>query len=108
MRGSGAGTRLVRALRSALDGFDVEMRADPVSSRTWTSITFAGERHALHLTIEGARAGEAANALLAVFAAAELTLPGHVLVDIGAVSDERDEEGTRAILDLEAVTVEAG
>lgn len=108
MRGSGAGARLVRALCADLASFGVVARADSLASRSWTSITFAGERHALRLTIEGARAGEAADALLADLTEREIALPGHFLVDIGVVSDARDADGTQAILGLEALTVQAG
>ena len=102
----GAGDGLARALCMAFGGSDVVASAETLANRSWTSITFSGERHALRLTIEGEGAGAAADAFLAGLAEAELALPGHHLVDLGMVGDDRTADGCRVVLDLEAVTVE--
>jgi hypothetical protein len=104
----GAGGRLARALCAAFEGFNVTARCEMLANRSWTSITFSGERHAVRLTIEGVEANTAADAFLAGLEETEFPLPGHYLVDIGAVSDERDPDARRVLLGLEALTVEAG
>jgi hypothetical protein len=107
MSRSRAGGRLERALSAAFAPHDVEIVCESRTSRPWTSVTFAGERHALALIVSGARAGEAADAFLAGLADMDVNLPGHLLVDIAAVSDTREKDGGRVRLDLEAVTIEA-
>ncbi|WP_129793032.1 hypothetical protein [Sphingosinicella sp. CPCC 101087] len=108
MSRGGSGNRLERALRAVFASHDVELVCESRTSRPWTSITFAGERHALALTVTGAEAGTAADAFLAGLGDIDMKLPGHLLVDISAVSDERDADGSRVRLGLEALTVETG
>ena len=107
MSRAGGGDRLARALCAAFEGFDVATRSEILANRSWTSINFSGERHAFRLTIEGEAAGAAADAFLAGLAEAEFALPGHYVVDIGVVGDERDADAGRVRLGIEAVTVEA-
>ena len=102
-----AGDRLARALRAAFEPFAVDVGVEMVANRSWTSITFAGERHALRLVVEGAEAETAADDFLAGLADCQLGVPGHLLVDIGAVADERDADAKRIVIALEAITVEA-
>lgn len=107
MRGYGAGKRLARAVCHELERLGLEARTDSVESRSWTSITFAGERHALSLEIEGTGASGSIDAWLAGLEEREIDLPGHLLVDIAVVSDERSGDGSRVALRLDAITVES-
>ncbi|MGZ8360908.1 MAG: hypothetical protein ACXWUX_10355 [Allosphingosinicella sp.] len=104
---SGAGPRLARALQAALRKFAGDIEVTLLSSRDWTSITFAGERHLLAVRLVGVGAGAAADQLVEGLAASELDLPGHLLVDIAATADERDPAASLVRLTLSAVTVEA-
>ena len=107
MRGGSAGDRLARALRAVFEPYFVEVECDGLASRSWTSITFSGERHALRLTVKGGEAGAAADAFLDGLADREIPLAGHLLVDLAVVGEARDAQRCRIVLDLEAITVEA-
>ena len=98
-----AGDRLAHALRAAFAKRGVAPGIEETTSQDWTSITFSGARHRLRLRFGGEGAGAAADALIAGI---ELDLRGHVLVDLAILSDERDEAGTLARLEIEALTVE--
>ena len=106
MNRRGAGERLARALCAAFEALGVEAECQSLSNRSWTSITFAGERHALRLIVAGERAGAAADDFLAGLADREVDLDGHLLVDLALVGEDR-ETGRRVVLDLDAITVEA-
>ena len=101
-----AGERLARALRGALQDFAGEVRIEGLTSIAWRSVTFSGARHHLRIRLEGVKAGAAADALLARMPEADFHLPDHVLADIASISDERDPDGSRVGLELEALTVE--
>ncbi|MGZ8345959.1 MAG: hypothetical protein ACXWUP_02475 [Allosphingosinicella sp.] len=73
---SGAGPRLARALQAALRNFAGDIEVTLLSSRDWTSITFAGERHLLAVRLVGVGAGAAADRLVEGLAASEFDLPG--------------------------------
>lgn len=104
----GTGERLVRALCARLGTAGVEARGEVRDHRSWTSITFAGERNALRLRIDGVNAAIAADDFLAGLADAEFDLPGHWVVDIILAGEERAPDGGRVMLDLDVITVEAG
>ena len=100
------GDELVRAICAGIGaacGIEVEAR----TSRRWASVTFAGERHRLRLRLEGEGADAVADRLLRELAERDIPLRGHVLADIAPVLDERDADGRRVRLGLEALTVEA-
>ena len=86
--------------------FAGQVAVEKMVSRRWASITFAGERHALTLRIEGEGAGAAADAFLDGLAEREFGLRGHILADV-ALSAERRESDALVRLELEALTVEA-
>lgn len=100
---SDATTALLNALRARL-----ETRArfvlDEVRSRRWASVTFSGARHELAFRLEGDGAEAAAARFAADLETAELSLRGHVLVDIALVNEERRPGWARVV--LEALTVE--
>ena len=99
--------RMARALLGAVAGFEGEATAETLSCESWSSITFCGARLRLSLRIEGEGAEAAADGFLAGMTERDYRVPGHLLVDLALVSDERDAGGTRVALTLEAVTVEA-
>ena len=107
MKRFGAGDRLARALCATFEPFGVEAHCQSLANRSWTSITFAGERHTLRLIVAGERAGAAADDFLAGLADREVDLNGHLLVDLGLVDEDRETGGHRVVLDLDAITVEA-
>jgi hypothetical protein len=106
VRRYGAGDRLARTIREQLARPGLDVRVEAVTSRSWTSITFAGERHAMRLSLDGDRAAAALAAWLEGLGDREIELPGHLVVDISIVSDERAEDG-RIALGLDAITVES-
>lgn len=79
---------------------------DSLTSRPWASITFSGARHRLRLTFEGPGAVGAAADQLARLEILEVGIPGMLLADLALVADSRSDDGTRAWLDLEALTID--
>jgi len=102
-----AGDQLVRALRAGFTASGAETCIEERTSQDWASITFSGARHRWKLRVEGDKAGDAADALLADLTEARFDLRGHMLVDLAIIADERDKCDTRVRLVLEALTVEA-
>lgn len=102
-----AGAELKRAIRVNFVSFGAAVTFESLTSRTWASITFAGERHRLVLCLPGPGAEAAVDAFLDGLADREFALRGHVLADIEAAGMERDAEG-QVRLTLEALTVEDG
>ena len=98
---------LLRALRERI-GSEVEIVVERVTSKAWASATFTGARHAVDLRLAGTAAEAAADALLANLDEAEFRLRGHILADIGLVSQRRyGLDGAMVVaLSLEALTVE--
>lgn len=102
----GTGDRLVRALRDIVAAEDdVTVQAEAVASESWASITFAGERHRICLSVAGLRASQATDRLAAALADLDPDMPGQLLVDIALAARERDPGGGVRIV-LNAVTVE--
>ena len=100
-----AGAELKRALRVNFVNFGAPVTFDPVASRPWASITFAGERHRLTLCLPGPGAQAAVDTFLDGLADRDFALRGHVLADIEVTGIERDADG-QLRLTLEALTVE--
>lgn len=105
MSTASAGAELKRALRGNFVNIGAAVTFGSIASRPWASITFAGERHRLVLTLPGPGAEAAAEAFLDGLAEREFALKGHILADIEAVAIERDADG-QVRLTLEALTVE--
>ena len=102
-----AGEALRRALRVMFVMFRGTVAVEPLACRRWASIAFAGARHRLLLTLCGAGAATAADLFLAGLADMQFDLAGHVVVDIGATGDEREENDEVVRLTIEALVVEA-
>ncbi len=98
---------LLRALRERI-GDDADVLVERVTSKAWVSATFTGARHMVDLRLSGAAADAAADALLDNLDEAEFRLRGHILADIGLVSQRRyGLDGAIVVaLSLEALTVE--
>ncbi|HEX8258531.1 MAG TPA: hypothetical protein VF589_12945 [Allosphingosinicella sp.] len=105
-----ATTAILRAIRLNFLNFQ-NLRFEEIRSRSWASATFSGARHELTLLLEGDGAAEAANAFVHGLEAAEFTLRGHIMADIGVVADERGAAlggAPQVRLRIEALTVEEG
>ena len=102
-----AAGELRRLMRASFAGFDGHFQVEDIQSRSWASVTFSGERHALRLRLSGEGAAAAADAFAGGLADREFDLDGHVIADIAVVSDERDARGTTVRLGMEVLTVEA-
>ncbi len=102
-----ATTALLRALRERI-GTGTDLVVERVTSKAWASATFTGARHILDLRLAGTVAEAAADALLANLDEAEFRLRGHILADIGLVTQHRYAlDGAMVVaLSLEALTVE--
>jgi hypothetical protein len=100
-----------RALTAALREKIVNLRftghvdATVLAQAEWASVTFAGARHRLGLTMEGAGALGAAADFLDALPELELAIPGHIVADIALVAEERSDRGDHAVLELEALTI---
>ena len=102
-----AGAELKRALRAYFVTLGAAVTFETLTSRPWASITFAGERHRLALSLPGPGAQAAVDAFLDGLEDREFALRGHILADIEATGMERDADG-QIRLTLEALTVEDG
>ena len=98
-------TAFLRALRLRCGDGAPAIRIEELASRSWASAAFCGARHRVVFAIEGAGAGEAADAFLDGMEEAEFDLRGHVLADIALIAAERAEDGERIRISLEALTV---
>lgn len=78
----------------------------PLASEPWASITFKGARHRLCIAFTGAGAVGAAADLLARLDELEIELPGQLLADLTLLAEARSDDGRRAWLDLEALTID--
>lgn len=106
-----AATALLRALHSNIVNFvnfAGAFRVESLASRPWASVTFCGARHRVSFVLEGADAAAAADAFVAGLAEAEFDLLGHILADIALVDEQREQDGERVRLTIEALTVDDG
>ena len=103
-----AGVELLRTLSDALSGMDLTVKVEAVSSRDWTSVTFAGARHELRLRFEGRSASAAASLLEALAADDLLELRGHLLIELAVESQDADADGTLVRAQFRALTVQTG
>jgi hypothetical protein len=101
-----AGEELKRALRVHFVHFGGAVAFEALTSRPWASVTFSGERHRLTLCLRGPGAAAAADAFLAGLGERDFGLRGHILADIAAVGDMREDGEDSVRLTLEALTVE--
>lgn len=100
-----AGAELRRALRTAFGALGAAVTVELLANRPWASITFAGERHRLALSLPGPGAQAAVDAFLDGLEERDFGLRGHILADIEATGVARDADG-QIRLTLEALTVE--
>ena len=105
MAATTAGAELKRALRRWFAGVGAAVTFEASASWPWASITFAGERHRLTLSLPGPGAQAAVDAFLDGLGEREFALRGHLLADIEAIGVARDADG-QIRLTLEALTVE--
>jgi hypothetical protein len=100
------GQALARALSVNFMKFDGAAKVETMSSIGWASVTFTGARHRLRIELEGPGAAEAAADLLAEMDELEVPLPGHIVADLALLADGRSDDGKRAWLEIEALTIE--
>ncbi len=77
----------------------------PVASEPWASITFSGARHRLRIAFDGPGAVGAAADLLERLDDLEIALPGQLLADLALLAETRNDDGSLASLELEALTI---
>jgi len=100
-----AADELTRVLCASFAGLAGTAAAvEELTSRSWASATFSGERHRLVLRLQGDNAAAAADGFLDGLSEREFELDGHILADIALVGAERAGIPVRLI--LEALTVE--
>ena len=100
-----AGAELKRALRAWFVSVGAAVTFGTLTSRPWASITFAGERHKLTLSLPGPGAQAAVDAFLDGLEDREFALRGHILADIEVTGMAREPDG-QIRLTLEALTIE--
>ncbi|HYI64032.1 MAG TPA: hypothetical protein VEW71_04020 [Allosphingosinicella sp.] len=100
-----SGDELERAICASFGRLPATLKVEERSSRPWASITFAGARHRLRLSLRGPSAAASADAFLAGLPEREFDLRGHFMADIALIEDVRGDGSVR--LTLEALTVEA-
>lgn len=81
-------------------------KMDTLSSIGWASVTFTGARHRLRVELEGPGAAGAAADFLAEMDELEVPIAGHVVADLALLADGRSDDGRRAWLEIEALTIE--
>ena len=86
--------------------FTGAVTVDALTSRPWASITFSGDRHRLRISFDGPGAVGAAADLLQRLEALEVAIPGLLLADLALLAESRSDDGRRAWLDLEALTID--
>ncbi len=86
--------------------FTGAVTVDSLAFRPWASITFSGARHRLRVVFDGAGAVGAAADLLPRLEDLEVDIPGLLLADLALLADSRSDDGARAWLDLEALTID--
>jgi hypothetical protein len=101
-----AATALLQALGARLENCACAFRVDELISRSWASVTFSGARHRIVVSLVGAGAAAAADSFLTGMEDAEFDLRGHLLADIALIAEDRDLDGERVQVRLEALTVE--
>ena len=90
--------RLVRLLARAAGADATLVRA---SAEPWISVTFGGMRHRLAFRVAAGDADRLGQVPLEA-----ITLPGHLLVDMGEVA--RRPDGVATVVEIDALTLEAG
>lgn len=96
MSGAKGAMALVRALASVGPAFTLV----EVESRDWSSATFTGERHRVHVEM----ADDAdTTAWLAALPEVELTVRGRLVADLAVTEATRD--GGRTLTTIEALTI---
>lgn len=86
--------------------FTGAVTVDSLTARPWASITFSGARHRLRISFAGPGAVGAAADVLQRLEALEVAIPGLLLADLALLAESRSDDGRRAWLDLEALTID--
>jgi len=86
--------------------FTGAVTVDALTARPWASITFSGDRHRLRVSFDGPGAVGAAADVLQRLEELEIAVPGLLLADIALLAESRSDDGSRAWLDLEALTID--
>lgn len=98
---SPAAAGLVRCLCAAAESDKPKVLLREIHSKPWKSLTFAGERHTMQLSVPVAAAP-----LLKTFCEeGEFELDGYIVADIAVEGEQLDVDG-RALLSIEALTVD--
>lgn len=71
----------------------------------WQSLTFVGERHEIDLRVPGPEAHDLVERMTAGLGEAELSVPGHIVADIGLERPPTHHPDGSISLHLEALTI---
>ena len=100
------GRDLARVIGVTFGTFQGSVLVESLSCTPWASVTFAGARHELRVTLEGQGALGAASDFLAEMPEIDLPLRGHIVADLALIAEERRDGGDYVCLELEALTIE--
>ena len=95
---------LVRAISRQANAIGHRILLTDVRSVDWQSLTFAGERHEIELTLAEPAAPAAALALLDALKDAEFSISGHIVADIAGKLLNEDENRSVSVA-IEALTI---
>jgi hypothetical protein len=95
---------LVRSLSKQTEATGHRILLTDVRSVDWQSLTFAGERHKIEVTLVGSDPGNCAQSLLEWLEEAEFSIPGHIVADIAGELLNEDENGSVSVA-IEALTI---
>ncbi len=103
-RMSAVAALLLRAMRERAGIANDRMIVGNIRSVDWQSLTFVGERHEFSLSMAPPDGAAAAARLIDNLAAAEWSLPGHLVADIVMVAHTQADDGTVTVA-FEALTL---
>ena len=103
---SRAGAALLRALLSrALVDHDRILLTE-YRSTDWQSLTFVGERHAMHFRIPGPTADEIFARMTGELSEAEFSIPRQIVADVVVYGQPTRERDGSISFSIEALTIE--
>jgi uncharacterized 2Fe-2S/4Fe-4S cluster protein (DUF4445 family) len=102
---SAAAAGLLRALLARAGVERNRILLSNFQSSDWNSLTFAGERHQIALSVPGPGAAAIVSLLVDGLADAEFTIPGQIVADIAVAAPPRTFAAGTITLDIEALTV---
>lgn len=100
------GAALARLMGVNIMNFAGIIQVKSLSETAWASVTFAGARHRLLVSLDGSGATEAAADFLSDLPDLEWPLAGQIVADVAVIAEQRHHCGRHAELELEVLTIE--